>query len=70
MEDLREGYLTILGEHSRDDVRDDVELGEIRGSDVDEDIPRVECDLAMLRVDDGRHREDTVFGVVDDRVDR
>lgn len=68
--DARISLLTVLGEHSRDHVHDDVKLGLVRRGDIDEDVPRVQGDLAMLGIDDRWHREDAILRIVDDRIHR
>ena len=70
MFDVRERILAVLGEHGSDHVHDDIELGLICSRDIDEDVLCVQRDLAVLRVDNGRHGQNTVLGVVDDGVDR
>jgi hypothetical protein len=49
-------------------VVDDLDLGLVGGGDLNEDVLCVECDLAVVAVDDGRQREDGPIRVVDDGV--
>jgi hypothetical protein len=42
----------------------------VGGCDINEDVPGVECDFAVLRVDDWGHREYLVVRIVYDGVDR
>ena len=65
-----EGPGAVLGEHGNDGVEDDVGLGEVGGGALDEDVLGVEGDLGLVPVDDGRQRQDGVFVVEDDGVER
>lgn len=66
--DVRVGHRTILGEHGRNDVDNDIQLRLVSRSDVDEDVLCVQRDLAVLRVDDGRHGQNSILRVVDDGI--
>ena len=68
--DARERLLTILREHRDHNIRYNIEFRLIRCCQVDEDISRVDCYLAMLRVYNGRKGKYTIFLVINDRVDR
>jgi hypothetical protein len=52
---LREGFLTIFGKHSSNDVNNNVELGLISSGNIDENISCVEGYFATFRIDDWRH---------------
>lgn len=65
-----EGLGAVHAEHGDEHVGDDAELGKIGGGDLDEDVGRVESDLGVLAVNDGRERADYAVGVVDDGVHR
>jgi len=66
--DVRVGHRTILGEHGCNDVDNNIQLRLVSRSDVDEDVLCVQGDLAMLRVDDGRHGQNSILRVVDDGI--
>lgn len=68
MTGVREGLSAVFGEHRRNNVCDNVQLRLVRRGNVDEDIPRVERDLAMLGVDNRGHGQYDIVLVVDDRV--
>lgn len=59
--DLRVWIRAVFREHRRDHVDYDIEFCLISRSHIDEHILRVQCDFAMLRVDDRRHRQNPVF---------
>lgn len=61
-------HLAILGEHSRKDVGHNCKFSLVGRRDFDKDVSRIERDLGVLRVDDGRHRQYYVVLVVDNRV--
>ena len=63
------GLAAVRGEHGDKDLADNLQLGLVGGGDVDEDVCRVEGDLGVVAVDDGRHRQDCAVGIVDDGVD-
>lgn len=67
---LRVWLLAVFREHGGDNVDDNVQLGLVSSGNIYEDIARVQGDLAVLRVDNGRHRKNRVVRVVDDGVDR
>lgn len=67
--DVRERLPAIFGEHGSDHVHDDIQLGLICSCYIDENVPCVQRDLAVLRVDNGRHGKNTVLRVVNDGVD-
>jgi hypothetical protein len=67
---VRERLFAVLGEHGRHDVRDYVQFREVGCCQVNEDVARVQCDLAMLRVDDWRHGQNTILRIVYDGVYR
>ena len=69
-DDVRVRLRTVFREHGRDDVHYDIQLRLVGGSHVDEHIARIQGDFAMLGVNDRWHRRYTIFGVVDDGVDR
>lgn len=64
-----EGFGAVLREHGADDLVYQFELSFVGGSDVDEDIGRVEGDFRVVAVDYGGHGEDLAVLVVDDWVD-
>ena len=70
MPNSREGLLAVLGEHGRDDVRNDSELGLIGSSNIDEHVAGVKSNLAVLGVDDRWHRENPVFLIINDGIYR
>ena len=41
---------------------------QISGSDLDEDVLRVERDLGVIAVDDRRHGEDHAVRIIDNRI--
>lgn len=53
----REGLGAVLGEHGDHGVQHDLGLGDVRGRALDEDVLRVQRDLRVLAVDDGRQRQ-------------
>mmetsp|Transcript_17156 Transcript_17156/g.27056 ORF Transcript_17156/g.27056 Transcript_17156/m.27056 type:complete len:665 (+) Transcript_17156:249-2243(+) len=63
-----EGGRAVLGEHGDHGVQHDVGLGEVRGRALDEHIPGVKGDLAMITINDWWQRHHPVLGVVDDGV--
>lgn len=67
--DLREWLFAILREHSCDHINNDLKLCFISGSDIYKDVPSIERDFTVFRIDNGRERENTVLLVVYDRVD-
>ena len=60
----------VHAEHGDEHVGDDAELGQIGGSDLNEDVGGVESDLGVLAVDDGREGAHHAVSVVDNRVYR
>jgi len=66
--DVRVWHCTILGEHGRNDVNNDIQLCLVSRSDVDEDVLCIQGDLAVLRVDNGRHGQNSILRVVDDGI--
>ena len=66
---VRERLLAIFGEHGSDYVHDDIELGLVSSCDIDENVPCVQRYFAVFGVDDGRHGQNTVLGVINDRID-
>ena len=65
---LPEGHLAVLAEHGDEGVEDDLGLGEVCAGALDEDVLRLEADLGVVAVDDGRHGEDHALRVPDDGV--
>lgn len=49
--DSHERLGAVFGEHGHDHVDNEVELRRIGGSDIDEDVLRVEGDLSVVRID-------------------
>lgn len=64
-----EGLGAVLREHGDHDVADNIQLGLIGCSHVDEDILGIEGNLGALAVDDGGERADLSVRVKDNRVD-
>ena len=67
---LHVGDLAILREHRSDDVNDDLQLRLVRRSHVNEDVFCVQSNLAVFRIDNRRHGQNTVLCIVNDWVDR
>lgn len=78
-----EGFSTVSGEHSSDDVKDDQGLSVVSlkffvkkfgfgedyyGSTLDEDVLGGELDLGVVTVDDGRKGKNTASGIENDWV--
>jgi len=57
----RERLCAIFREHSSDNVDYDIEFRLISSSNVDENVLRVQSNLAVVRIDDRRHGEDLTF---------
>ena len=62
--------LAVLAEHGDEGVEDDLGLCEVGARALDEDVLRLQADLGVVAVDDGRHGEHDALGVPDDGVDR
>lgn len=63
-----EGLSAVLGEHGDHHVGDNVQLGDVGGGDLDEDVGGVEGDLGVVAVDDGWQRADDSVGVENEGV--
>lgn len=61
---------TVLREHRRNNIDNNIKFCLICSRYIDEDIARVQRDFTMFRVDDWGHRQDLVLGIIDDRVNR
>jgi hypothetical protein len=61
--------LAVLGEHGDEDIEANIEFRLVGRGHVDKDVGRVEGDLCVVTVDDGRHREDGTRRVVEDGID-
>jgi hypothetical protein len=48
---LRERFRAILREHGHDHINDDAQLGLISSGDIDQDVPGIQCDFSLVRVD-------------------
>lgn len=66
---IRERFCAVFREHRRDDVDNDIKLGLVSGGDINENVSSVESDFAVVGVDDGRHREYAILGIVYDGID-
>lgn len=66
---IRERFCAVFREHRRDDVDNDIKLGLVSGGDINENVFSIERDFAMVGVDDGRHREYAILGIVNDGID-
>ena len=53
----------MLAEHGDEGVEDDLGLGEVGARALDEDVLRLQADLGVVAVDDGRHGEHHALGV-------
>jgi len=62
---VREWFFAILGKHRRDDVNHDIELCLICRGAIDEDIPCIQSNLAVFRVNNRWHRKDNILRIVD-----
>lgn len=51
---VREGFVTVLGEHGDEDVSHNLHLGTVRRSNLNEDIPGIQRNLGMVTIDDWR----------------
>ena len=67
---VRERLFTILREHDCDHINDNLKLCVVRGSDIYKDVPCIERDFTVFRVNDGREGENTILSVIYDRVNR
>lgn len=66
----RERLCAVFREHGGDDVDHDTELRLICRRNINEDVLSIQCDLAVVRVDDRWHRKDLIRCVIDDWVHR
>lgn len=67
---LREGFRCVLGEHGDHHPVHNLKLRSVEGSNLNENIGRIQRDLGVIAVDDGGKRADSPLRVVDDRVYR
>lgn len=68
-ENLRERLFAILREHGCDHIDNNLKLCVVRGSNIYKDVPCVERDFTVFRVDDRRERENAILFVIYDWVD-
>jgi len=59
--DLRERLCAVFREHGGDNVDHDVEFRLISRGNVDKNVLGVQSNLAVVRIDDGRHGENLIF---------